>query len=111
MLVDLLKHAISIEGVVEGSADAHGNTATTWLERAATVGFFQPVSETELREAQQTVLGDWRVFLFPDEVIYETDRIVWETRKFQVVSILEHHRPSGAHHKTVLVQEVKGGPS
>lgn len=85
---------------LDGFGDARSQWPANWAETptATTRCRLQWSSGYERTDARNVSVGQWRLFLPPDVMINERDRVRVDGKFFEVASVYPVHQPSGLHH-------------
>lgn len=91
-----------------------GDTVPDWSSGAVTTvaekGLLQQTDSVEITEDRDTIVSDWRLFLFPNSTVAPRIRVVVGDDTFRVVGrpALVERPPRGPHHYEVRLVSIAG---
>lgn len=113
-LQTLLVQDLVIHRYQTGAVDAEGNQIESFdpaigASSPIAKGYVQPPngsSQIEQDQGRKKVISKpWKVYLFPDAVVDENDRITWQSRVLDVKSVYDTWAPTLNHHKKVELEQ------
>ncbi len=109
-LAGMLAQTATVFTFTLGDEDDYGNAAETWVEGASYPCRLEPTSGQERTVDRDTQVSDWRLFLPADAELTGRDRVVVDSKVFEVVGPpAVQHTPRGPHHVEAALRYVEGG--
>lgn len=111
-IASMLVHTVSILTPAE-TTDRRGSTVKDWAEattQAGVAAWMHQRSTVEIRDGREARVTSWAAFLPATATITAMDRIVWDSRTFEVAGdpLPAHGGDGSVHHYEVPLKIVGG---
>ena len=103
----LLINTCTTQRFTAGAQDAYGHAAKTWANHLTGIACrWSTPTNREVKVGQEVVLAELVLFL-NDVDVTEQDRVIIDTKTYEILSVIPRQDSVNGHHKELLLRTVK----